>query len=149
MVLNATPFQVNFVVPAGIAPGQHTVRVTSPFGSLERRIVLEPSSPAIFQVETRRGAVLNADYALNAPTRPARRGSVISVYGTGFAATEPVTALVNGRTIPVRYAGAAPGFLGLTQINVELPESLAPDLSLSLVLRQGERETGAIEVAVE
>jgi uncharacterized protein (TIGR03437 family) len=52
-----------------------------------------------------------------------RRGDFLEVYGTGFgdlAAGAP-QAFWNGVPIPVRFAGLAPGFLGLNQINVELP----------------------------
>jgi uncharacterized protein (TIGR03437 family) len=148
-VLAALPFQVNLVLPGELSPGEHVLRIVSPIGTAEKTITVGAAAPAIFMTSATRGAVLNADGSLNAPTRPARRDSVISIYGTGFAADQPVTALIGNRSVAVRYSGPAPGFPGLTQINVELPASLAPDLALPLVLEQGGQRTPVLELAVE
>ncbi|HET8547584.1 MAG TPA: Ig-like domain-containing protein, partial [Bryobacteraceae bacterium] len=148
VVLAALPFQVNFVLPE-VPPGEHVIRIVSPSGSLERNILIDSQAPAVFMVDARRGAVLNIDGSLNGPTNPARRGSAVSIYGTGFGENDPVVALINGRSVPVTYAGAAPDFMGLTQVNVALPETLPPDLTLPLVLRQAARDTPPIELAVD
>ena len=47
------------------------------------------------------------------------------LYGSGIrGAKGDVTATVDGRTTPVTYAGAAPGFLGLDQVNIRIPLGL-------------------------
>jgi uncharacterized protein (TIGR03437 family) len=97
------------------------------------------------------GAVRNQDGTVNSPENPARRGSTVSIYGTGGGATDPVT--VDGQVVgnsPPRlntsvlvsfletegadiyvptaaasYAGPVPGLVaGLLQLNVRLPDSL-------------------------
>ena len=148
-VLSVSPFQVNFVVPAELTEGEHPLTVIAPFGALERAIRLEAAAPALFMIDARRGAVLNVDGALNGPTRPALRGSAVSLYGTGFSVAAPVVATLNGREVPVTYFGPAPEFAGLYQINIAVPENLAPDLSLPLVLLHAGRETSPVEVAVQ
>ena len=47
-VLASTPFQVNFQIPPGLSPGEHTLRIESPFGAAEQSIALAATSPGIF-----------------------------------------------------------------------------------------------------
>jgi uncharacterized protein (TIGR03437 family) len=54
--------------------------------------------------------------------------SALVLYGTGIrgaAALSDVTVQIGSQTLPVFYAGAAPDFVGLDQVNVVLPASLA------------------------
>jgi uncharacterized protein (TIGR03437 family) len=47
----------------------------------------------------------------------------VTFYGTGIrnrGALENVTATIKGMSVPVLYAGPAPGFAGLDQVNVAL-----------------------------
>ena len=86
----------------------------------------------------------------------AQVGDVILLYGTGFGATSPQPAagaivegaapLVRGVTIEIGgmiaeqfYAGAAPGFAGLTQFNVRIPQ--LPAGRHEVVIRQGSFST--------
>jgi len=51
----------------------------------------------------------------------------VSFYGTGIrnrSALANVTVTIQGTTLAAEYAGAAPGFAGLDQVNVALPLSL-------------------------
>ena len=158
-VLVATPFQVNFQVPPALAPGLHTLRVESPFGSAEQPISLGPTSPGVFTLGGNRGAIINQNGTINSPTNPARRGEVISVFGTGFGplrpqgalqvTTNPVEGKLEGESLPTQYSGAAPGFPGLYQINLFLPTAVAPGLSLRLTLGQGEGVAQPVFVAIQ
>jgi uncharacterized protein (TIGR03437 family) len=63
----------------------------------------------------------------------------LAVYGTGFRHAETVTATEqdtagNRYALKVEYAGGAPGFFGLDQVNVLIPPDLdgAGEVSLSL-----------------
>jgi uncharacterized protein (TIGR03437 family) len=49
------------------------------------------------------------------------------IFGTGLqdAGTAGVTVSVGGTNVPVSYAGAQGGFVGLDQVNAQLPASLA------------------------
>ena len=158
-VLLAAPFQVNFQIPPGLAPGEHTLRIESPFGAAERTISLDAVSPGIFTIGGGRGAIVNQNGTVNGATNPARRGEVISVYGTGFGALRtqgalqvtvtPVSGSVEGQPLVTQYAGAAPGFPGLYQINFSLPTAVAPGLGLRLVLNQGDALTQPVFVAIQ
>ena len=158
-ILAATPFQLNFQIPPGLAPGGHTMRIESAFGSAEQTIDLAVNSPGVFTLGANRGAILNQNGTVNSSTNPATRGQVISVYGTGFGAlrtqgplqvtTVPVTGSIEGQGLVTQYSGAAPGFPGLYQINLSLPTGLAPGLSLHLTLEQGGGASQPVFVAVQ
>jgi uncharacterized protein (TIGR03437 family) len=49
------------------------------------------------------------------------------IFGTGLqdAGTAGVTVTVGGISVPVSYAGPQGGFVGLDQVNAQLPASLA------------------------
>ncbi len=54
--------------------------------------------------------------------------SALVLFGTGIqnrAALSGVTVTIGNQALPATYAGPAPGFTGLDQVNVMLPPSLA------------------------
>jgi uncharacterized protein (TIGR03437 family) len=83
---------------------------------------------------------VNPDGSLNSTVRPAPKGAYVTVYAAGLGGVNPalatgkvpplsplsttafpVTAVVDGITANVSFAGAAPGYPGLYQINVQIP----------------------------
>ena len=85
--------------------------------------------------------------------RPARPGEVVTLFGTGFGATnpafapgelpdraapvvEPVRVTIGGLEAETLYAGAAPGLAGVYQINLRIPAA-APNGDLPVTLRVG------------
>ena len=158
-VLAATPFQLNVEVPAGLPAGTHSLRIRSPYGSVEQTVTLQPVAPAIFQLEGGLGAILNQDGKLNSPRSPARRGQAVIVYCTGLGAVsragslsvtvEPVSVLVDGIELPAAFAGLAPGFRGLYQVNVLLPQGIPPRLDAALRVKQGQAVSNEVPLAIE
>lgn len=92
--------------------------------------------------------------ALVTPDNPAQPGEILHFYGTGFgrvaspppdgmpAPADPLAATIvpvachasspSGPDIPVLYAGLAPGFVGIYQLDVRLPTTkLKPSIELS------------------
>ena len=149
-VLGAAKSQINFTVPqsAGVS-GAALIQVscgTTVIASASATFA--PQAPAIFtsgQSGAGQGAILNQDGAFNG-SKPAARGSIVSVYVTGFGALNApgsdglrrlagtVTATVGGIPATVVYSGEAPGFTtGLQQINVQIPANV-PAGSLPIVL---------------
>jgi uncharacterized protein (TIGR03437 family) len=95
---------------------------------------------------------LNGDGSISGSDKPAEPGSVIQVFATGLGpveppipqgalapagplshATLPVTATIGGRQATVTFAGAAPGMVGLYQVNITVP-ALTPSGAVRLVL---------------
>ena len=56
---------------------------------------------------------------------------------------------IGGADCPVTYAGRAPGFVGLDQINCKLPASLAANTAAAVVVRSGGRTSNVATIAVE
>jgi uncharacterized protein (TIGR03437 family) len=158
-VLFATPFQVNAVIPLGLAPGNWPLRVNSLFGSSEAAVDVREAAPAVFRLSGTQAAVTNQDGSLNAPNNPAPRGQVVVIYGTGFGAVQaaqgalrrtaaPVTVRAAGLDLPVVYSGLTPGSIGLYQLNVQLPADMPPGLFQALEIRQGGVSANPVSVAI-
>lgn len=158
-VFASFPFQVNFLVPLETPLGSATVKVSSEAGEATETIAIESVAPAIFLVGANQGAILNSDYTLNTPANPARRGGVVLIFGTGFGAVNPkgnlmlvetpVRVELEGSDLKVDYAGLAPGFVGLYQLNVGIPGVTAPGLEQRLSVRQGNSTSNTVFVAVQ
>jgi len=115
-------------------------------------INVEAFSPGIFTVNSAgAGAILHAgSYALVTSSAPARPGEYILIYATGLGALRtpipsgtpapgnplaetsdtPVVA-IGGLSSLVTFSGLAPGFVGLYQVDVQVPLSLAAGQSNS------------------
>jgi uncharacterized protein (TIGR03437 family) len=146
-----SPGQINLVVPGGLTAGTVTVLIRSTvFGSTKSGTALVgASAPGVFTSDASgggAGAILNAVTYQPAPfvVQTAENGADprtrLAVYGTGLRYADTVTALAQdpaGDRYPltVEYAGRAPGFFGLDQVNLLLPPDLdgAGAVSLSLV----------------
>ena len=73
--------------------------------------------------------------ALNTTANPTARGQAIVLFATGLgptsalsnglnATTNPMSVIINRRELTPFFAGLAPGFIGLYQLNVILPANL-------------------------
>lgn len=153
-----SPFEIRLAMPADLEPGPQILRLTTSYGSVGVELPLLKTAPAIFN-----GGIINADGSVNRSTSPARRGSIITIYATGLGATtrvgpnavalEPVTVILDAVReaveVPAQFAGAAPGFPGVYQINVNLPGNIVPARSMSIALKQGDRVSPTAGIAVQ
>lgn len=114
-------------------------------------------APGLFTVAsngTGQIAALNQDNTINSPSNPAPRGTVIQVFGTGlgFVSGAPPDGDLPGAAVPgpvpeviigtglvppqnIQYSGLAPSLAGVWQINVRIPENIAPSPSVPFVVR--------------
>lgn len=148
-------FQLNTVIPVDAPPGTSTLLVRSPYGSATLPIEIADSSLGLFVLDARNAAaILNQDSTLNSATNPAIRGQAIVIFATGLgpvtrlssglsAATTPVSVVLNGRELTPFFAGLTPGFIGLFQLNVTIPASLAPGLDQSIQLRSAGQDSNS------
>ena len=98
------------------------------------------------------------------PQKPAKPNEVIVLFGTGLGRLSPAlptgeaaknnsTSVVpiitiDGNPAGVQFSGAAPGFVGLNQVNVKIPPGTrsAPDIPIALTI--GEKASNAVTIAV-
>ena len=74
----------------------------------------------------------------------------LEMYGTGSRNAKSVTATVGAPSVPVLYAGPAPGFAGEDQVNVgPLPQSLAGRGSVNIPLTADGQAAKPVNVAIQ
>jgi uncharacterized protein (TIGR03437 family) len=142
--------QINAQIPYELPVNSRPQVVLSQNGALTvpETIVVAPAAPGIFTINqqgTGQGAILNVRNVLVDASAPAAAGDVVQVFATGLGATSPtvasgvgapasplanvtatVTATVGGQPAQVQFAGLAPNFVGLYQVNVQIPSGLTP-----------------------
>jgi uncharacterized protein (TIGR03437 family) len=144
-VLYVTPTQVNFQVPWETALGPATVTVAVNGGASNAVTVnVLGAAPGLFSTSSGQAIVQNSDYTLNSPSNPAKVGSTIIAYLSGSGSVSPAvadgaiapigtlvyanaasSASIGSSTAQVAFAGLAPGFVGLVQVNIVVPSGLA------------------------
>jgi uncharacterized protein (TIGR03437 family) len=133
--------QINFLVPASLAPGSAEIVVSNSLGT-SRPVTVEvhPALPGIFyDVVSGYGAILISGTAETTLTRPAAPGEFLEIYCTGLGGVDednrtalPVTVVIGSLRLTPAYAGLNPVFPGLYQVNVEVPPGLAGEQTLTL-----------------
>lgn len=101
--------------------------------------------------------------------RPAKRGEYLSIYCTGLgpvcwgglatgaaassewlcATTTTPTVAVGGVSATVSFSGLAPGFVGLYQVNVQVPDNAPTGSAVSVVLTIGGVNSNTVTIAVQ
>jgi uncharacterized protein (TIGR03437 family) len=76
-------------------------------------------------------------------------GHYLVLYGTGFrrAPYDTVKVTIGGVNAPVHYAGAQPNFVGLDQLNTQVPAGLSG--VVDLVLTVNGRAANVVKVRVK
>jgi uncharacterized protein (TIGR03437 family) len=139
-------------------------------------VQVEKTDPAIFLVNAAEelGAVIHPNGTLVTEDNPTSPGEIIAVFATGLGQSMPqvpfgkaapnyalsytvypVTAQVktrspsatSGRDASVLFAGLAPGFVGLYQVNVQLPADLEPGVQTLKLIAEG-KESNAVKLPV-
>jgi len=123
--------QINALAPAGLTPNSTTTMSIVVDGApiASSSIAVVAAAPGIFTVSGGAGqaAANNQDGSLNSASNPAARGSVVSLYATGQgSSTGNVLLTIAGYNAPILFAGPAPGFVGLMQINAQIPGGFLP-----------------------
>jgi len=155
-VLYVTSTQVNFQVPWETALGPAAVTVAVNGGASNAVTVnVLGAAPGLFSSSSGQAIVQNSDYTLNGPANPAKAGSTIIAYLSGSGTVAPAvadgaaapsntlvylnsgsSATIGSSTAQVSFAGLAPGFVGLVQMNIVVPSSL-PTGSYTLTVTIG------------
>jgi uncharacterized protein (TIGR03437 family) len=175
-----SPGQINYLIPPGTALGAATVTVNSGSGNVSvGTIQVTALSPGLFSanstgaglaaaqsLRSRNGnlvyeptATFNGTTFVPVPINVAVPGEPVFLvlYGTGLRANgglQNVTVMVGNRTFPAAYADAAPGFIGLDQINIgPLPADMAGsgvvNVKVTIATQSGMVMTNTVTVQIQ
>lgn len=119
------PGQINARMPF-VLPGEATLQVRTPAGvNGETPVTVLATAPRFFP-----GLVFHADWTPVSAAAPAAAGEVLISFLTGLGPDAGVAAAWGGRPAHVLYAGPAPGFPGLDQLNFRVPAGAAGPLTV-------------------
>lgn len=154
-LLYVSPTQINIQIPYEIS-GQTTLEVATPNGSASATFLVEPVAPAII--------VITAQNLLCSAANPAQPSGYVTVYATGLGAAAspvgtgqaapasnpmavPVWVLLGNTVLEPSYAGLAPGFAGVSQVNFAIPANWAAGVyTLSIVVGSATSQTVNLNV---
>ncbi|HSH16914.1 MAG TPA: Ig-like domain-containing protein, partial [Verrucomicrobiae bacterium] len=146
--------QINVQVPYSVA-GASSVQIRIANDGFETNTItvpVAPSAPGIFSSDASgsgQAAAVDINGNLNTAANPVRAGDIIIIFATGEGQTVPpgvtgklavapfpvpvlqVKLLIGGIESQLLYAGAAPGFAGLLQLNAVVPAGIGLPAPLS------------------
>jgi len=151
-ILYASSTQLNIQVPFEATAGSVALNVTAGGAAAgSETLSLNALAPGLFLLPQGTAAAVNQDGSVNSQARPASVGSIISAYLTGLGPVNPavatgaaapltplsyvaatVTATIGNVIAPVTFAGLAPGFTGLYQVNILVPQIAAGQYPLQV-----------------
>lgn len=151
-----SPRQINLLIPSSLKAGPAVLQLTLD-GQTGPVILftLSAAAPALYLQGERVAIAASLAGALYTPQSPARPGDWVILYATGLGATKPPAGygeiargaaplaqmgdfriLLNGMPVEasrIAYAGLAPGFAGLYQVNLWLPDGTPPDPEIRIM----------------
>lgn len=164
-----SPGQINFEIPAGIAPGRVSFNVmqgSSVIASTTGNV--QAIAPAIFTA-TGSGQGVAAAYTIQGTAQPrltfsctasgcasvpvslsASSPTYLSLFGTGIRNhSAPVTATLDGAAVPVLYVGPQGTDAGLDQINIQIPMALQGTGENDLFLTVDGQSTNTVRINIQ
>ena len=153
-----SPTQLNAQLPFG-RTGSMKLRVTTPYGnSSEADVMIHDAAPGVFliggQVQT--PAIARADGSSISPTVRVTQNEVLSIYATGlgklkrslsagqiapasplYEVESSVTVYFDATPVEPMFAGLAPGFAGMYQVNVRVPSTAGAGVRTLWILTGG------------
>jgi len=155
-VIATSPTQVNAVLSADPNQAVVPITVTTATGSQTVNVFTQPEVPVIF---TQNASGSGPASALNAitnilvsPNAPLRAGDYVSLYLTGLTFyphfSTDVSVTIAGQNCPVQFAGVAPGYTVLDQINCQVPGGIS-STSAPVIVTVGGRQSNTATLAVQ
>ena len=162
-LLYVSPGQINFLVPDGTAPGLATLVVSGQTFTA----AVQSVAPTLFSVNGAGSGVAAATAIRVQAGDPALQTSVpvsapivlgidtpvyVSFFGTGIrnrSSLANVAMTINGIGVPVLYAGPAPGYTGLDQVNAALVLNLRGSGESNVVLTVDGQAANTVTINVQ
>lgn len=172
-----SPGQINALVPYGIPVNglqELTVEQNGVY-SFAETVVVATANPAVFtQSQSGQGAgvivVVKADGTQfeTSATQPASTGDALVIYCSGLGpvnppvadgaaaplstlsqTVNPVTVTIGGQSAQVLFAGLAPGFAGLYQVNAVVPPGVTAGANVPVILTTAGFSGAPVTVAIQ
>ncbi len=166
-IFYVSPNQINFLVPSILIPGPSDVQLAiDGLAGPDIPIQLAASAPAFFQSDPQTIIATHVDGSLLTAAAPGRSGESIVLYATGLGQVVPPLSNLQIPTAAARikqfddlkitiggspldagsiaYAGVSPGYPGLYQVNVRLPDSLGQNVDVRIALTDQSSPAGLI-----
>jgi uncharacterized protein (TIGR03437 family) len=153
--------QINFQIPQETT-SPATISVNRGGADIPaREFSVAPGAPGLFSTDGSgqgQGAILHAGTSqLANASRPARAGDLLEIYLTGLnSECEPEQpcvqvpeVTVGGAAASVTFAGRAPGFVGLDQINIRVPAGVASGGAVPVRVAHLGRLSNEVTISVE
>jgi uncharacterized protein (TIGR03437 family) len=161
--------QINFQVPWEVA-GKPTAMIAVTNNTVTGPVVSVPvldAQPAIFDYSVGSeifGAILHANFQLADTGHPAKAGEVVLIYCTGLGAvasppadgsagdgqvtTVKPSVTMGGTAAPVSFSGLAPGFVGLYQVNAQVPAGLSAG-NQAVLIKMGGASSNSVLLPIQ
>jgi uncharacterized protein (TIGR03437 family) len=173
---SVTESQINAIIPYDV-PVNTTLQLIVINGSsisVPQPVIIAAAQPGVFTNDmTGKGAGVvvgtradNSTYQVDA-SHPLSPGDVATIYCAGLGAVNPpvtagtaapfaslssasnqVTVTMGGLPAPVSFAGLAPGYAGLYQVNAQVPTGIAPGTNVPLVLTAAGQQSPPVVIAI-
>ena len=170
-------FQVPWATVSGPVPVQLTVAAGQLSSSVT--VTITRYSPALFTTNSQgtgqASALISGTATIAAPagtfadSRPAKAGEFVSLYCTGLgdvnhrpatgsaapstpslsATLEPPTVTVGGVPANVSFSGLAPGYVGLYQVDIRIPDNAPSGAAVPVALSIGGVQSNTASIAIE
>ena len=161
-LLYASGRQINAVLP-GSLDGLINLTVRTETGEHTIGILLDDAVPTLFSRNAMgfgpAAAIDAVTDELLSPDNPTAPGRFAALFATGLGATEQSgrfvvtkikpTVYVAGIKARVQFSGKAPGFEGLNQVNIEIPEGVPGGGPAAVVLQSGKRMSNEVTLPIE
>ena len=140
--------QINTQVPAGATGAMQVVTGTSTL--LNTTLKIAASAPGIFTGPGGSGPAVaaNQDGSINSNSYPAAQGSVVTFYATGIGQGS-LSASMGGADASIIFAGDAPGFAGVSQINARVPMGITSGPVPLFVTTQSAQSQAGVVIFVQ
>lgn len=166
-IFYASPNQLNFRMPAGLAPGAGTVKITAGDNVITSKINIQPTYPSLFMLNAtalaaatltrvHNGAVTTEQvYSVSNGAVVAQPISLngdqvyLTLYGSGLGAATTATATVGGVPATVSYAGPQGTYQGLDQYNLLIPNSLAGMGKVDVVVTAAGKPSNPVNLTIQ
>lgn len=166
-------YRVDFQAPFDISPGSTATLQVTANGQTSGPVTLNvvDAVPGLYTVSPfgdGQATAVNLDGSTNSMLKPVPKGGVITAYASGLGAVNPaltagavppvnplslvtgsIEAYIGGMPAPILFAGAAPNFPGLYQLNIQVPTIVPSGNAEILIYVNGKSSQKSATVAIQ